>query len=283
MQRSITEHFEEYQHQGYTVFKGYMTPELIGMVRQAVDREFHTRFTAKPEIHRTTIADILRHDILAPLMERHLLNAVLLDYAEQAMGPFVQLDSFEITGFPIRPIDDRHQVAEWHRDAFNYSDTWAGDTASKGFSTHPYTAPTACNSITYLQDMTEETGALRVVPGSHLDFTHIAPEDRHKPHPREACLTLSAGDMVFTHNELLHAGSINTSQDIRYFISIYFERIGLPHRDDFNHPRIDVIRATARQGNDRRVMRLFGEDPLFAVREQGAWQSMIDEDRRATH
>ena len=89
--------------------------------------------------------------------------------------------------------------------------------------------------------------------------------------------------MVFTHNELLHAGSINTSQDIRYFISIYFERIGLPHRDDFNHPRIDVIRATARQGNDRRVMRLFGEDPLFAVREQGAWQSMIDEDRRATH
>jgi hypothetical protein len=281
MQRSLEEHFAEYCRDGYTLFKGYMPPERLRAVRETVDPEFVRRFSEDPDRPRTTIANILAHDALAPLLTVHILNATLLDFAERVMGPFVQLDSFEITGFPTRPASEHNRVALWHRDAFNYSDMWGTHPASKYFKPHPYTAPTACNCLTYLQDMDEESGALRIVPGSHLDFSYIREEDREKPHPREVLVQLNAGDMVFTHNELLHAGSVNTKSETRYFISAYFQRIGLPHRDRFDGPQIEAICADARARNDRRILRLFGIDPLFAAREQAAWRQMIKEDRAA--
>ena len=129
--------------------------------------------------------------------------------------------------------------------------------------------------------MTAESGALRVVPSSHLDFSHIPASERSQPHPRETLIELAAGDMVFTHNELLHAGSINTSKQTRYFISAYVQRIGLPHRDRLNVPVIEAICREARQRNDRRTLRLFGFDANFAEREQAAWRAMIVEDRTA--
>ena len=87
--------------------------------------------------------------------------------------------------------------------------------------------------------------------------------------------------MVYTHNEILHAGSINTSGEIRYFISAYFQRFGLPHRDTFRHPLIEAIKDEARAKNDRRVLRLFGEDDELEKRERAAWAKMIAEDRAA--
>ena len=159
--------------------------ERLRAVRAEVDPEFAQRFAAEPEKARTTIAGILAHPALADLLKEHLLNPHLLDFAELVMGPFVQLDSFEITGFPSRPAEQVNHVADWHRDAFNYSDMWANHPSSAHFKPHPYTAPTACNCLTYLQDMTGESGPLRVVPGSHLDFSHIPAQERDKPHPRE--------------------------------------------------------------------------------------------------
>ena len=87
--------------------------------------------------------------------------------------------------------------------------------------------------------------------------------------------------MVYTHNEILHAGSINTSGQIRYFISAYFQRFGLPHRDTFRHPLIEAIKDEARAKNDRRVLRLFGEDDDLEKRERAVWAKMIAEDRAA--
>ena len=279
MERTLADHFADYQRDGYTIFRGFMPSERLRAVRAEVDPEFARRFAAEPERARTTIADLLAHPALADLLREHVLNPHLLDFAERVMGPFVQLDSFEITGFPCRPAEQLNRVADWHRDAFNYSDMWANHPSSAHFEPHPYTAPTACNCLTYLQDMTAESGALRVVPGSHLDISHIPAQERDQPHPREVLVELSAGDMVFTHNELLHAGSINTSEQTRYFISAYLQRIGLPHRDRFDVPAVEAICQEARRRNDRRTLRLFGQDPLFAEREQAAWRAMIAEDR----
>ena len=143
------------------------------------------------------------------------------------------------------------------------------------------TPPTACNCLIYLQDMNEDSGPLRVVPGSHLDYTIISEDRQRHPHPRERMIISKAGDMVFTHNEILHAGSANTMPSIRYFVSIYLQRYGLPHRDRFDSPQIEALMQAAKAGNDRRTLRLFGEDPLFAEREQAAWQQMIAEDQEA--
>ena len=87
--------------------------------------------------------------------------------------------------------------------------------------------------------------------------------------------------MVYTHCELLHSGTLNTSGAIRYFISIYFSHIGLPHRDTFETPDIERIIADARKRSDRRVLRLFGIDEGFQQRQLASWQQLMKEDRAA--
>ena len=279
MDHSLTDHFASYKRDGYTVFRQFMTPEVVDFVRINVETEFQQRFKAEPDRPRTTISDLIAHQTLSEKMSKQLLNPTVLDFAEYVMGPFVQLDSMEITGFPSRPPDQLNLVADWHRDAFSYSDMWANHPSRKDLTSHPYTAPTACNCLTYLQEMNQSTGSLRVIPGSHLDYTQISETNRKKPHDREFLIELNAGDMVFTHNELLHSGSLNTSDQTRYFVSIYFQRIGLPHRDRFDIPEIDTLCENARQRKDRRVQRLFGIDPLFSERERMAWSKMIADDR----
>jgi len=117
--------------------------------------------------------------------------------------------------------------------------------------------------------MNEESGHLRILTDSHLDYAFVLDGNVHQPQPGEQLVTLEAGDMVYTHNEILHAGSINTSGQIRYFISAYFQRFGLPHRDDFRHPLVAAIKTEARARNDRRILRLFAEDDQLEERERG--------------
>ena len=281
MQRSIDDHYAEYRRQGYTVFKGFMPADRLRYIRQTVDAEFRQHHAEHPKRIRASITDVLCREDLHAFFKEHLLHPVLLDYAEHVMGPFVQLDGYEITGYPSRPLAQRTKVDRWHRDAFNYSGVWGRHGSSHHRDDRVYTAPTACNCITYLQDMNEETGHLRILTDSHLDYTFIRDEDAHQPQPGEQLVTLEAGDMVYTHNEILHAGSINTSGQIRYFISAYFQRFGLPHRDNFRHPLIEAIKTEARARNDRRVLRLFAEDDQLEERERAAWAQMIAEDRAA--
>lgn len=276
---TLDDHLEAYKRDGFTVFREYLSSDRVRAWREAMDPEFSLLFPKKPDAPRAKIVPLLGHQSLAPLAREHLLDSRMLDFAERVMGPFVQLDSFEVSGFPIREHALKGRVDRWHRDAFNVSQTWAGYSFEYKQTPRPYTPPLACNCLTYLQPMNEETGPLRVIPGSHLDYTHIPRENEFEPHPREVFLDLEPGDMVFTHHELLHSGTWNISNQIRYFLSIYVCRIGLPHRDSFNLSEIHDIVTHARRTNDLRTLRLFGEDPDFLQRDEAAWASWVAEDR----
>jgi hypothetical protein len=278
--RILLEQVETYQRDGYAVFRNYLSPDRVKSLREELDPEFQRRHAEHPERHRATISSNLGHETLAPVLAEHILNPELLDFAEAVMGPYLQLDSFEVSGYPSAGIEEKGKAGGWHRDAFSLSEQWANYPLSYSPEPRPYTPPMAENCLTYLQDMTIDAGPLRVIPGSHLDYTFIPEEAHHYPHPRERLVNLEAGDMVYTHCELLHSGTLNMSGAIRYFISAYFSRIGLPHRDTFATPVINQIVADARQRNDRRVLRLFGIDEGFHQRKQSAWQQMTDDDRR---
>jgi ectoine hydroxylase-related dioxygenase (phytanoyl-CoA dioxygenase family) len=277
--KSQQEHIEEYQSEGYTVFENYLDSEKVASLRAVLDPEFSRHHAEDPNRPRATISSILGHERLASPLSEHILNPRLLDFAEAVMGPYVQLDSMEISGYPSVGIEEKGKVAGWHRDAFNLTEQWVNYPFTYQRQPRFYTPPMACNWLTYLQNMTLDSGPLRVVPGSHLDYTYITEEAHHEPHPNEKLVSLQAGDMVFTHCELLHSGTLNTSGAIRYFISAYFSHIGLPHRDTFETPTIEQIIADARQRNDRRTLRLFGINEGFYQRQQAAWQQLIDEDK----
>ena len=278
---TLQQHLDQYKRDGYTVFPGYLSVDQVAQWRLALDPEFDRLFAQRLDKPRSKIVPLLAHEGLAPLATGHLVNPQMLDFAELVMGPFVQLDSFEVSGFPIREPELGGHVDLWHRDAFYITETWSHYPLTYEQQPRPYTPPLACNCLTYLQEMTPQSGPLRVVPGSHLDYTKIPEEEQHQPHPREQLLSLKAGDMVFTHHELLHSGTWNISDEYRYFLSIYICRIGLPHRDPFDLPAIHRILGEARSRNDRRILRLFGEDDRFMAREESAWRRLVDEDRQA--
>ena len=100
MHRSIDEHFAEYRRNGYTIFKGFMPPDRLRYIRETVDAEFRQRHDEQPERIRASITDVLSCEDLHAFFKEHLLNPVLLDYAEHVMGPFVQGDGFYVVGTP---------------------------------------------------------------------------------------------------------------------------------------------------------------------------------------
>ena len=58
-------------------------------------------------------------------------------------------------------------TAGWHRDSggtHGHGVWWRWQTDDA----RPYTTPLGCNCLVYLQDMTDDSGQLRVVPFSHL-------------------------------------------------------------------------------------------------------------------
>eukprot|EP01052_Picozoa_sp_SAG31_P028461 SAG31_NODE_2750_length_5145_cov_2.649227_1_plen_77_part_00 len=67
-------------------------------------------------------------------------------------------------------------------------------------------------------------------------------------------LTARSGDLVVLHCDVLHATTYNTdraSGRIRYFISAYLTRHGLPHRDNFDTPRVAAVVAAAIAQGDK--------------------------------
>ena len=272
-------HVAEFKREGLTVFPGYFSADRVASLREVLDPEFERLFSATPDQPKLKITPLLGHPVLGPMLADRVLDPLVLDFAEAVMGPVVQLDSYEVSGFPPSDREMRGQVHGWHRDPFHVADQYA--RLAGGTGSRPYTPPLACNCLTYLQDMDEDSGPICVVPRSHLDDTVIEPEREGERHPRQRTLELAAGDMVFMHNDLLHTGSYDVTHRTRYFVSKFVCHFGFPHRDPFDLPLIAELRARARAQEDRRVLRFFGEDDTFVARREAAWAAWCREERSA--
>ena len=205
-------------------------------------------------------------------------NSVILDFAERVVGPFVQLDNLTLAAFPSVPQDEANgKVGGWHRDR------WAR------MPTGAYERPLAMNAICYLQDLSDEYGQLRLVPGSHVNPVTVKPEQKELPHAAEKIVSMKAGDVVLTHNGLLHSGTPNTSGKRRFFFSVYYNISWLKHTDTYEGPNSRQLIDWARRRNDHRSLRLLGVDDHLQARgnsgfqepDEERWQKWIAEDKEA--
>lgn len=189
-----------------TVFRALHSEAWVKETRAMLDPELDRHFALRdqgafwqggPDSGRVAIAPAFQAFEWSPfghrLMEHIACHPTILDFAEMVMGPFVQLDSCEVTGYEGSDSDNDHATG-WHRDGFDTSGTWnnnhqnidnglewrpgtsslAERAAPKVPATRrPYTPPLACNYLTYLQptDGTDNNPGLRVVPGSHRDYS----------------------------------------------------------------------------------------------------------------
>ena len=259
---------EQYKKVGYAVLPGLYSEAQM-------DRWRHKFMELKDEYDQWWFGNTLEY---APnLFWPAVSHPTILDFAEKVMGPFVQLDNLTLAGSqPVSKEEAEGKVSGWHRDRW-------------GKVPHIYERPNAINAIAYLQDLTDAYGPLRVLPGSHQTPVTLPEDKRQKPHPDELVIHMKAGDVCMTHGNLVHSGTPNTADGIRFFFSSFYNLSWLKHTDTHKGPLTQRLVDQARERNDHRLMRLLGVDEQlqarcnsrFLIEDEVRWAEWIEADRAA--
>jgi hypothetical protein len=269
--RSCVAHLNEFKDQGFTIFPALHTPEFSAGWRALVEH------LAPACDEKQVIGNLI--EIAPELSFRSIANPILLDFAERTMGPFVQLDGLTLVVWPpLRDNDPAASLLHWHRDP------WAQVPRSTA-----YERPLAINALTYLQDLDERVGPLRIIPASHRTPLTIPTHLRSAPHPAERLINLKCGDVIVMHNNLVHSRTPNRSEASRCYVSVYYNLSWLRISATYDGPQAQEILKIAEEHNDRRVMRLLGVDTELQSRtnsgflstDEECWEDWIREDQTA--
>ena len=272
--KSLEEHLAEFKRDGFTLLPQMLDPAWIREMRDGFE-ELEGRVPNADGSRPAAITDLLEHKP-EPVL-RALSNERLLDFAEMLVGPHVQLESITFRRTPPQPEQDGAALG-FHRDMFAF---FPEDGV--------YHRPLLFNALSYLQDLTDETGPLRIIPGSHMRALRMSPEEARRPHPEEVIVYPRAGDTAVFHCSMLHSGSPNRSNDYRYLFFLTFNHSWLKHRANYRGPVSQAVIAGARARNDRRLLRLLGVDDRFVQRancgflepDEENWKRWIAEDAAA--
>jgi ectoine hydroxylase-related dioxygenase (phytanoyl-CoA dioxygenase family) len=199
---TVTDHLADISGQGYTivpdVFDGDTADALIAELDRLeddlgvvpADNSFEGRSTARVYnllAHGERFERIPVHPDVLPIVEGVLDPGCLVSsLSSVAIGP----------GEIAQPIHSDDQVIPLPRP-------------------HP---PTVCNTMWALTDFTDENGATRVVPGSHV-LDH-APNygERYDSVPAE----MPRGSVLVWHGSLWHGGGANRTGQRRYGIAMNY-------------------------------------------------------------
>jgi hypothetical protein len=267
----LQEHFEEFKTDGFTLFPKMFDDSWVKAMRDSFE-EIADRIPNPDGSRAAAFVDVLEHkpDLVLPA----LTNKRLLDFAEMIIGPHVQLES--ITYRRTAPQDpNTNPVLGFHRDMF-----------AEFPQESVYHRPLLFNALSYLQDLDDENGPLRIIPGSHMKAMSLTPEENKQPHPDEVIVYPKAGDVAVFHNAIVHSGTANFSKDYRLLFFLTMNHSWLKHRANYSGPVSKSVKARARVIGDRRLLRLLGEDEKvfrransgFMQPDELMWEKWIAED-----
>lgn len=272
----LSRHVADFKENGYTVFEQLFDQDQISIWRD--------RF---PQLRKELYGNMEKeHYVITNMVERYptfmlplTANSTILDFLESIMGPHIQIGDCNFNGFPpVSKEKAANKVNGWHRDMYAFVPNGTD-----------YQIPRQVLALAYLEDMTEETGPLRVIPGTHRKDTEIATEDRDKPHPDEQLLALKSGDVI-VFSGLLHSGSYNTSDKFRLLLGGMYTYSWYRPNCNFNGPNVQRLIREATERNDRRMLRLLGvhgdlergrANSGFRIKDEARWREWIAEDKAA--
>lgn len=177
---------------GYLHAPGVITAEHLEWIQSEFDRVWEKeqpRVSQHQLLTYPAFLELIEHP---PILERH----------RAIFGRQVQLLQYDLLRQgPRSQASERH----WHRDF-----------------TFPGERPLSINTILYLDDMTEEVGPTRVLPGSHRGEA-LPPKVRaNEPLPGEVAVFAQAGDAVFINSAIWHSGGRNQGDGLRRGIYLYY-------------------------------------------------------------
>ncbi|SEO63043.1 phytanoyl-CoA dioxygenase family protein [Paenibacillus sp. OV219] len=269
-------HIAEFKQNGFTVFKQLIDQKQVSIWKEKIPQIREEIFGEQVKSHYTVSDMVERYPtMMLPLTA----NPVILDFMESVMGPFIQIGDNNLNMFaPVAKEDVLNEVNGWHRDMYAFVPTGTD-----------YQIPRQVLALTYLEDMTEETGPLRVLAGTHRKETVMTAEEKSKPHPDEELLSLKSGDVI-VFSGLLHSGTVNTSDRYRLLMGGMYTYSWYKHDCNFNGPNIQRLIEQATERNDRRMLRLLGgygeveqrrTNSGFTLADETQWKKWIAEDKAA--
>lgn len=186
------------EEQGWVVLPELIAPEMVAELRDGVEQTMaraHTPFGANTFLgeHTRRVFNLLSHD---PMFGAVPIQEEVLGVVERVLDPELLLSSLTAvethTGQGPQPL---------HAD----------DGSIPLARPHP---PLAVPALWALTDFTDDNGATRLVPRSHLD--------PRRPRPAEDAETISAtmpaGSVLIYNGSIWHGGGANRSDARRAFI-----------------------------------------------------------------
>lgn len=179
--------------QGYLVVHNIVAGDHLRRVQEAFDTVW-SKEGAPCNQHK-----LLKYDVFKELIE----HPPILDRHKAIFGNQVQLLQYDLLR---QAPGSNYPERAWHRDF-----VFPGDR------------PLAINTILFIDDITEEKGPTRVVPGSHRG-EQLPPADKlNVPLEGELSVEVPAGSAIFINSAIWHSGARNRSTtELRRGIYLYY-------------------------------------------------------------
>jgi ectoine hydroxylase-related dioxygenase (phytanoyl-CoA dioxygenase family) len=199
---ALEEHLGQIGERGYAVLEGVLEPELVEAL-EADLRRLETELGVVPADnlfegrHTSRIYNLLAH---GPLYELIPIYPPVLEVVEKVLDPGLLISSLSSIaigpGERAQPLHSDDQMIPLPRP-------------------HPQII---CNTMWALTDFTEENGATRVVPGSHLADRPPDPFQTYETVPAE----MPKGSVLVFVGSLWHGGGANQTDARRVGIAMNY-------------------------------------------------------------
>jgi ectoine hydroxylase-related dioxygenase (phytanoyl-CoA dioxygenase family) len=187
---------------GYTIVEDAIEPELVDGLLDDLHR-LERDLDVRPAGNSFEGANTLRiYNLLVhgERFERVPVHPAVLPVVDGVLGPGCLVSS--LSSIDIRPGEQAQPI---HAD----------DQLIPLPKPHP---PTVCNTMWALTDFTEENGATRIIPGTHLADSSPRYGSEHESIPA----VMGKGSVLVWHGSLWHGGGANRSEARRVGIAMNY-------------------------------------------------------------
>lgn len=211
-------HLSRVERDGYTLIEDAIAPDLVDELVDALDR-LVVDLDVRPAGNRfeggrtLRIYNLLAHD---EVFRQVPVHPEVLPVVDGVLGPGCLVSS--LSSIDIRPGEVAQPI---HAD----------DQLIPIPKPHP---PTVCNTMWALTDFTEQNGATRIMPGTHLADRSPELGADHESIPA----VMPKGSVLLWHGSLWHGGGANRTDDRRVGIAMNYcagyvrqqenQQLGLP-------------------------------------------------------
>ncbi len=203
---------------GYLIVEDALDASLLPSLRRVLDATVER--DGKEFVHQLLEED----DAFVPLLD----NPPILTRIKALLGNCIQLHSAT-----ARVTSEVTPDQSWHRDG-----PWPMDPDGTPYGS----LPGQINCAYFLDELTEESGAFVIVPGSHRSL--FRPPEGHPRFPDELRILARPGQAVMFDGWIYHRGAANTTGVSRRACLMCYQNAWMKSREPFDGPRVTALRET---------------------------------------